>query len=113
MVPELRAGLSPLSCRVPRDTQFRCHDLARFLHGHIFRQDAIFHETDHAVLCILVKFFGHVRRFSHLLKRNKTWDTSFWLAKHGDKLPFFRAQTGPESGVQLTRPGPGFPPDDS
>ncbi|MDK8846993.1 hypothetical protein QP888_10980, partial [Corynebacterium sp. MSK297] len=25
---------------------------------------------------ILVKFFGHVRRFSHLLKRNKTWDTS-------------------------------------
>lgn len=37
----------------------------------------------------------------------------FWLAKHSYKLPFFRAQTGPESGVQPTRPGPSFPPDDS
>ena len=26
------------------------------------------------------QFFGHVRRFSHLLKRNKTWDTSVALS---------------------------------
>lgn len=30
----------------------------------------------HTVLGILVKFPWYVRRFSHLLKRNKTWDTS-------------------------------------
>ena len=36
----------------------------------------------------------------------------FWLAKHGGKLPFFRAKTGPELGVQLTQPGPSIPTDD-
>ena len=33
------------------------------MHRHIFRQDAIFHETDHEVLGILVKFSWHIPDF--------------------------------------------------
>jgi len=33
------------------------------LHRHIFRQDAVFHETDHTVLGILVKFSWHIPDF--------------------------------------------------
>ena len=33
------------------------------MHRHIFRHDAIFHETDHTVLRILVKFSRHVPDF--------------------------------------------------
>ena len=56
--------------------QLWCHDLAGFLHRNILRQNASFHEADHTVLRLLIKLLRHVRRFSHLLKRNKTWDTS-------------------------------------
>lgn len=55
--------LRPLPGSMPRDTQFRRHDLARFLHRHVFHQDAIFHETAHAVLCILVNFLGMLQIF--------------------------------------------------
>ncbi|WP_204369731.1 hypothetical protein, partial [Corynebacterium striatum] len=34
------------------------------LHRHIFRQDAVLNETDHAVLRILVKFSWHIPDFS-------------------------------------------------
>ncbi|CAB0493577.1 hypothetical protein CIP101841_00423 [Corynebacterium diphtheriae] len=34
-----------------------CHDLGGCLHGHVLRQDAVFHEADHSVLRFLVKFF--------------------------------------------------------
>ena len=33
------------------------------MHRHAFRQDAVLHETDHTVLCILVKFSWHVPDF--------------------------------------------------
>ena len=33
------------------------------MHRHIFRQDAVLHETDHTVLRILVKFSRHVPDF--------------------------------------------------
>ncbi|AEX47237.1 hypothetical protein BKD83_11145 [Corynebacterium diphtheriae] len=41
---------------MPRNTQLWCHDLAGFLHGNVIRQDTIFHEVDHSVFGILVKF---------------------------------------------------------
>ena len=37
--------------------------LARSLYRHIFRQDAVFHKTDHTVLGILIKFPWHVPDF--------------------------------------------------
>ena len=74
--PSRRAGLRPLPRRVPRDAQLWCHDLAGCLHGNVLRQNAIFYQAHDSVLRLLIKLLRQVRRFSHLLKRNKTWDTS-------------------------------------
>ncbi|EFQ80391.1 hypothetical protein HMPREF0305_11557 [Corynebacterium pseudogenitalium ATCC 33035] len=41
------------------------------MHRHIFCQDAIFHETDHTVLCILVKFSWHIPDFPIYLNGTK------------------------------------------
>lgn len=52
------------------------------MHRHIFRQDAIFHETDHRVLGILVNFLGMFDDFAIYSNGTKagtlhnTWDTS-------------------------------------
>ena len=48
---------------MPRDAQLWGYCLARGLHRHIFRQDAVFHETDHTILRILVKFPWHIPDF--------------------------------------------------
>ena len=37
--------------------------LARGLHRHIFRQDAVLYKTDHTILRILVKFSWHIPDF--------------------------------------------------
>ena len=71
MFPARRAGLSPLTSRVPCNSHLWGYCLARGLHRHIFRQDAIFHETDHAVLGILVKFLGMFEDFPNYLNGTK------------------------------------------
>ena len=63
MFPARRAGLSPLTSRVPRDPELWVYCPTRGLHRHIFRHDAIFYKTDHTVLGILVKFLGMVQIF--------------------------------------------------
>ena len=68
--------LRPLPGSMLRDTQFGRHDLACFLHGHVFRQNAVRNKAEHSVIGILVKLLRYGPRFSHPLKRNKTWGTS-------------------------------------
>ena len=48
----------------------------RVLHWHVFRQDAGLLLIGQLGPWHPGHFLGHVRRFFHLLKRNKTWDTS-------------------------------------
>ena len=57
------SGLCPLPGCVPRHVQLRCHSLARGIHRKVLCQNAVFYETDYAVLRILVKFLWHIPDF--------------------------------------------------
>ena len=63
MFPARRAGLSPLTSRVPGNSRLWSYCLARGLHRRIFRHDAVLYRTDHTVLCIPVKFSSQIPDF--------------------------------------------------
>ena len=56
---------------MPWNPQLWSYCLARGMHRHVFRQDAVFHEMDHTVLRILVKFSWHVPDFPIYSNRTK------------------------------------------
>lgn len=62
--------------------------LARGLHRHIFRQDAILHKTNHTVRRILVKFSRHIPDFPIYLDGTKprTLHTNNLEAKFSTQL---------------------------